>query len=90
MWIYEKKLQKPVKIAKTDPAMAKIIITQLGGPNGETGAAIMEKYSGASLSILYSVLYNAVYMIPETILTTVAAFIIGAVPFITKQADFES
>lgn len=50
----------------------------------------MEKYSGASLSILYSVLYNAVYMIPETILTTVAAFIIGAVPFITKQADFES
>lgn len=40
MWIYEKKLQKPVKIAKTDPAMAKIIITQLGGPNGETGAAM--------------------------------------------------
>lgn len=60
------------------------------GELGETGAAIMEKYSGASLSILYSVLYNAVYMIPETILTTVAAFIIGAVPFITKQADFES
>lgn len=60
------------------------------GKLGETGAAIMEKYSGASLSILYSVLYNAVYMIPETILTTVAAFIIGAVPFITKQADFES
>ena len=33
MWVYEKKLQKPVKIAKSDPAMAKIIITQLGGPN---------------------------------------------------------
>ena len=28
MWIYEKKLQHPVKIAKCDPAMAKIIITQ--------------------------------------------------------------
>ena len=40
MWIYEKKLQKPVKIANSDPAMAKIIITQLGGPNGETGAAM--------------------------------------------------
>ena len=40
MWIYEKKLQKPVKIAKADPAMAKIIITQLGGPDGETGAAM--------------------------------------------------
>ena len=40
MWIYEKKLQHPVKIAKADPAMAKIIITQLGGPDGETGAAM--------------------------------------------------
>ena len=40
MWIYEKKLQKPVKIANSDPAMAQIIITQLGGPDGETGAAM--------------------------------------------------
>ena len=40
MWIYEKKLQHPVKIAKTDPAMAKIIITQLGGPDGELGASM--------------------------------------------------
>ena len=29
-------------------------------------------------------------MIPEIVMTTVAAFIIGAVPYITKQADFES
>ena len=40
MWIYEKKLQHPVKIAKSDPAMAKIIITQLGGPDGELGASM--------------------------------------------------
>ncbi|MBQ2997786.1 MAG: manganese catalase family protein [Oscillospiraceae bacterium] len=40
MWIYEKKLQRPVKIAKCDPAMAKIIITQLGGPDGELGASM--------------------------------------------------
>ena len=40
MWIYEKKLQRPVKIAKSDPAMAKIIITQLGGPDGELGASM--------------------------------------------------
>ena len=40
MWIYEKKLQKPVKIANSVPAVAKIIITQLGGPDGETGAAM--------------------------------------------------
>lgn len=33
MWAYEKKLQYPVKIANPDPAVAKIVITQLGGPN---------------------------------------------------------
>lgn len=32
MWSYEKKLQYPVKIATPNPAMAKVIITQLGGP----------------------------------------------------------
>lgn len=57
---------------------------------GETGTYVLGKYSGASLSIVYSLSYNAVYMIPEIVMTTVAAFIIGAVPFITKQADFES
>lgn len=40
MWIYEKKLQRPVKIDRCDPAMAKIIITQLGGPDGELGASM--------------------------------------------------
>ncbi len=33
MWDYEKKLQYPVKIKNPDPALAKLIITQLGGPN---------------------------------------------------------
>jgi len=39
MWMYEKKLQYPVKIKNSDPSAAKIIITQLGGPDGEMGAA---------------------------------------------------
>lgn len=60
------------------------------GKFGETGADILAKYSGASLAIIYSLCYNAIYMIPEIVMTTVAAFIIGAVPYITKQADFES
>ncbi|MBR0598349.1 manganese catalase family protein [Sinanaerobacter chloroacetimidivorans] len=34
MWSYDKKLQYPVKIACPNPAIAKIIITQYGGPNG--------------------------------------------------------
>ncbi|MBQ4155342.1 MAG: manganese catalase family protein [Clostridia bacterium] len=39
MWIYKKQLEYPVKIAKANPALAKIIISQLGGPHGEKGAA---------------------------------------------------
>jgi len=31
MWIYEKKLEYPVKIKKCNPALAKIIIAQYGG-----------------------------------------------------------
>jgi len=40
MWQYEKKLQYPVRIKKTDPRMAKIIISQLGGPDGELAASL--------------------------------------------------
>ncbi len=39
MWIYEKKLQFPVKIQHPNPTYAKIIVSQLGGPDGELGAA---------------------------------------------------
>lgn len=39
MWIYEKKLQYPVKIKNPNPALAKVIISQLGGPHGEMGAS---------------------------------------------------
>ena len=40
MWIYEKKLEFPVKITRPNPQLAKVIITQYGGPDGELGAAI--------------------------------------------------
>ena len=40
MWQYEKRLQYPVKIARPDPAAAKIIISQYGGPDGELGASL--------------------------------------------------
>jgi spore coat protein JC len=35
MWIYEKKLQYPVNIKQTNARLAKAIITQYGGPDGE-------------------------------------------------------
>lgn len=40
MWQYEKKLQYPVNIKNTNPKLAKIIISQLGGPDGELGASL--------------------------------------------------
>ncbi len=40
MWIYEKKLQYPVKIKKPNHQLAQIIISQLGGPDGELGASM--------------------------------------------------
>ena len=40
MWVYEKKLQYPIKIKNTNPALAKIICAQYGGPNGELGASL--------------------------------------------------
>ena len=40
MFVYEKKLQYPVKIKSTNPALAKFIISQYGGPDGELGASI--------------------------------------------------
>ena len=40
MFIYDKKLQYPVKIANTNPRLAAIIISQYGGPDGELGASL--------------------------------------------------
>lgn len=40
MWAYSKKLQYPVSIKNKDLRMAKFIITQFGGPNGELGASL--------------------------------------------------
>ncbi|OFW75023.1 MAG: spore coat protein CotJC [Alicyclobacillus sp. RIFOXYA1_FULL_53_8] len=40
MWIYEKKLQYPVKVGKCDPHLAKYLIEQYGGADGELAAAL--------------------------------------------------
>lgn len=40
MWIYEKKLQFPVNISCPDAKAAAVIISQLGGPDGEMAAAL--------------------------------------------------
>lgn len=48
MWNYEKRLEYPIKIKQTNPALAAMIISQYGGPDGELGASmryISQRYS---------------------------------------------
>lgn len=40
MFVYEKKLQYPVKIKNANPKLAGIVISQYGGPDGELGASL--------------------------------------------------
>ena len=40
MFVYEKKLQYPVRIKNTNPKLAAVIISQYGGPDGELGASL--------------------------------------------------
>ena len=50
---------------------------------GEFGAEMLTRYSGFGLSLMYSVIYNGLYMIPEIILTAIGAYFIGKIPAIT-------
>ena len=52
MWVYEKKLQDPVNIKTPNPALAKIIISQYGGPDGELGASL--RYLSQRFTMPYS------------------------------------
>ncbi len=52
MWVYEKKLQYPIRIKNPDPHAASLIVSQLGGPDGEIGAAM--RYLNQRYSTPYS------------------------------------
>ena len=51
MFVYDKKLQYPVKIDKPNPRLASIIISQYGGPDGELGASL--RYLSQRFSMPY-------------------------------------
>ena len=52
MWQYEKRLQYPVKIKNPNPKYAQIIVSQLGGPDGEVGASL--RYLTQRIAMPYS------------------------------------
>ena len=73
MFLYEKKLQYPVKIKNPNPAIAKFIISQVGGPDGELGASL--RY----MQQRYSMPYNEVV----GILTDVAVEELGHIEMVS-------
>ena len=64
-------------------AWAEWFFTQEGFP--AFGAKILESFSGTGLSLIYSVIYNGTYMIPEIIITAIAAIAISRLPQIKEQ-----
>ena len=52
MWQYEKRLQYPVNIKNPNPKMAQLIISQYGGPDGESAAAL--RYLSQRFSMPYA------------------------------------
>ena len=49
------------------------------------GAKILEHVSGNALALLYSAVYNGLYMLPEIVITSIAAVAVSAIPQIKKS-----
>ena len=79
IWIYEKKLQYPVRIKNPNPALAKLIISQYGGPHGELGASL--RY----LSQRYSMPYPEL----RAILTDIGISV-SEMPLLGSKTPFEA
>lgn len=48
MWVYQRCLQRPIKVSRPDVGFAKLVVTQYGGPNGELSASLQyinQRYS---------------------------------------------
>ncbi|MBR2926059.1 MAG: energy-coupled thiamine transporter ThiT [Clostridia bacterium] len=65
-------------------AWAEWFFSQEGFPLGEK---ILQIFSGQLLAILYSIVYNGLYMLPEIVITTVAAAIVSRIPVISPKKD---
>lgn len=80
MFVYEKKLQYPIRIKQCNPKLAQIIITQYGGPDGELNASL--RY----LSQRYSMPYAEV----KALLTDIATFVSKVVHLYVGATVFET
>lgn len=55
----------------------------------ETGAQILNLYTGKVLSLVYSLIYNACFMVPETVISVLAAVIIMSIPAVRDRVTDE-
>ena len=67
MFVYEKKLQYPVRIANPNPKLAAFIISQYGGPDGELGASLRYPASANTMP----------YLEPKALLTDIGVEELG-------------
>ena len=51
------------------------------------GAALVERLSPEALGLVYSVVYNGMYMVPEIILTAAVALLISRVPGVVEKVN---
>lgn len=76
MWTYERRLEYPVNIKTPNAKLAKVIISQLGGPDGELGAAmryLSQRYSNTNRKVA-GVLTDIGREAPEMFLSGANAF----------------
>ena len=64
---------------------AEWFFTQDGFP--AWGAALVSRLSASALGLVYSVVYNGFYMVPEIILTMMASVLIARIPGIVKKVS---
>lgn len=75
MFVYEKKLQYPVNIKQTNPKLAKIIITQYGGPDGKFSFQIVQKPHNQAIFGILILITNYIYKkILQDTFTNIAIF----------------
>ena len=49
------------------------------------GKTVLESFHGNTLAVIYSVVYNGCYMIPEMIITPIAAWLVLRIPVLRKK-----
>lgn len=83
MWQYEKKLQYPINIKTPNAAAAKIIISQLGGPDGELGASL--RYLCQRYTMPYDEVIGILTDVGNWVSELLPAYLVIAAPAIVNR-----